>query len=311
MRSVTVRLDDLRTMVLNLGFVGENEHTRVLIDAKKMYDQYPHASVSMSVTPPAGAAYPAVIERDGDIVIWDVADSDLANDGNGELQLSFTDEPHIAKTYIGKFKVNRSIIPTGTIPSGIDDFITRAGAALTAIPETIDESLGEITAEAETLAAGSDASASYDNTLKQFTFGIPKGDKGDTGATGETGPRGPEGPEGPAGADGAPGADGYSPSASVSKSGSTATITISDKSGTTTAQISDGTAGDIIDDTAGAGDTDKVWSADKSASADAALLSAINEKINAPSSPSSGAFLVYNGTAWVAQSLSTWQGGSY
>lgn len=30
-----------------------------------------------------------------------------------------------------------------------------------------------------------------------------------------------------------------------------------------------------------------------------------------PSSASSGDFLVYNGTAWVAQTLSTWQGGSY
>lgn len=33
--------------------------------------------------------------------------------------------------------------------------------------------------------------------------------------------------------------------------------------------------------------------------------------IAAPSSPSSGDFLVYNGTAWEAQSLSTWQGGNY
>lgn len=33
--------------------------------------------------------------------------------------------------------------------------------------------------------------------------------------------------------------------------------------------------------------------------------------IPAPSSPSTGAFLVWNGTAWVAQTLSTWQGGSY
>lgn len=33
--------------------------------------------------------------------------------------------------------------------------------------------------------------------------------------------------------------------------------------------------------------------------------------IASPSSPSSGDFLVYNGSAWVAQSLSTWQGGNY
>lgn len=34
-------------------------------------------------------------------------------------------------------------------------------------------------------------------------------------------------------------------------------------------------------------------------------------KIDKPSNPSSGAFLVWNGTAWVAQTLATWQGGSY
>ena len=33
--------------------------------------------------------------------------------------------------------------------------------------------------------------------------------------------------------------------------------------------------------------------------------------IAAPSSATSGDFLVYNGSAWVAQSLSTWQGGNY
>lgn len=33
--------------------------------------------------------------------------------------------------------------------------------------------------------------------------------------------------------------------------------------------------------------------------------------IQAPSSPTSGAFLVWNGTAWVAQTLSTWSGGNY
>lgn len=33
--------------------------------------------------------------------------------------------------------------------------------------------------------------------------------------------------------------------------------------------------------------------------------------IAAPSSPATGAFLVWNGSAWVAQTLSTWSGGNY
>ena len=69
--------------------------------------------------------------------------------------------------------------------------------------------------------------------------------------------------DGADGQDGAAGTDGYSPSASVSKSGDTVTITITDKNGTTTATVKDGDPGDLIDDTAGAGDTDKTWSADR------------------------------------------------
>lgn len=38
-----------------------------------------------------------------------------------------------------------------------------------------------ITAQANTLAAGSSATVAYDATNKRFTFGIPKGDKGDEG----------------------------------------------------------------------------------------------------------------------------------
>lgn len=38
---------------------------------------------------------------------------------------------------------------------------------------------------------------------------------------------------------------------------------------------------------------------------------AIDQKITSPSSPTTGAFLVWNGTAWVAQTLATWQGGNY
>lgn len=57
------------------------------------------------------------------------------------------------------------------------------------------------------------------------------------------GPQGPTGPTGATGATGPAGADGYSPTATVAKSGDTATITITDKNGTTTAQVSDGANG--------------------------------------------------------------------
>ena len=65
----------------------------------------------------------------------------------------------------------------------------------------------------------------------EFTTESIKGDKGDKGQKGDTGQQG------------VAGQDGYSPSATVTKVGDTATIIITDKNGTTIAQISDGNAG--------------------------------------------------------------------
>lgn len=47
------------------------------------------------------------------------------------------------------------------------------------------------------------------------------------------------------------------------------------------------------------------------ASAVQTSLGKADAAIPAPSSPTSGAFLVWNGSAWVAQTLATWQGGNY
>lgn len=74
-----------------------------------------------------------------------------------------------------------------------------------------------------------------------------KGDKGDTGAQGERGEqglKGDTGAQGEKGADGKDGADGYSPTVSVNKVDKTTTVTITDKDGTKTATINDGSDGD-------------------------------------------------------------------
>ena len=124
-----------------------------------------------------------------------------------------------------------------------------------------------------------DGGATWENLIALADLKGEKGEKGDTGATGpqgkpgergpqgDTGPQGPTGPAGPEGpkgatgpagpdgapgkdgspgkdgADGAPGQDGFSPSASVAQTGTGATITITDKTGTTTAEIKNGKDG--------------------------------------------------------------------
>ena len=81
------------------------------------------------------------------------------------------------------------------------------------------DSITGLTATATTLPDGSSATANYNPETGVMSFGIPKGK------------------------DGTNGDDGYSPTANVSKSGKVATITITDKNGTTSAQVNDGTDG--------------------------------------------------------------------
>ena len=115
-----------------------------------------------------------------------------------------------------KLIVKPSAVPDGEPIESLPSY----GEQILGAVEEINEKLDSFTAEAETLPEGSEATASYDG--QHFSFGIPTGPKGDTGVNG---------------------ADGFSPSAMVSKSGRTTTITITDKNRTTTANVFDGTNG--------------------------------------------------------------------
>jgi hypothetical protein len=78
----------------------------------------------------------------------------------------------------------------------------------------------------------------------------PKGDTGATGPQGNTGPQGPRGEkgdtgsQGPQGRAGTAGSDGYSPIAIVEQTSTGAKITITDKNGTTTANVLNGKDGE-------------------------------------------------------------------
>lgn len=311
MRTASYRVCDLQNATIPLGFAGENLHRRIVFKAEEVYSEYPHAAASLTVRPPYGEPYPAVVARDGNDVLWDVEDSDLVRSGMGELQLAFTEGDVVCRTYVGKTRIGRSIMPTGEIPDPMDDFLTRAGAALTAIPETIDAAFDAITAEAETLEAGKSATASFDSETKVLTIGVPAGADGDPGQPGADGysptitvtditgghrltitdKNGTrtvdvmDGEDGQPGQDGDPGAPGFSPVITVTDITGGHRLTITTATGTQTVDVMDGSGGDpttLIDDTAGAGVVNKTWSANKLNTETSALLSAISGKLDSP-----------------------------
>lgn len=89
--------------------------------------------------------------------------------------------------------------------------------------------------------SGSIATLTVTDATGTTTVTISDGQQGPKGETGSQGERGEKGDKGDTGS---AGADGISPSASVSKTGDTATVTITDRTGTTSVTLKDGADGE-------------------------------------------------------------------
>ena len=184
MRTVSYKLADLSKVVIHLGKMAENDATRVRIDSAEVFRDYPAAQVALSVTNPVGETYPATVQRDGDFVVWDVKDSSLTAEGDGEIQISFSQSGAKIRSDIGRTKICRSIIGEGETPDPVQDWVDHANEVLEETGAAL-ETLENMTASASSLPAGSNPTATYQNG--NIAFGIPKGDKGDTGAAGQNG----------------------------------------------------------------------------------------------------------------------------
>ena len=130
MRTISYKLDDLKKAIIRIGYVGENQHTQVRLDCSDLFKEYPDAAVSAAIVSPAGQSYPKVVTVDGSTVVWDVTDSDLAAEGDGEIQLTFTEGGVVAKTAVARFNVYRSITADGPAPDPVDDWLQEASEAL-------------------------------------------------------------------------------------------------------------------------------------------------------------------------------------
>ena len=247
MKILNIMLSQLKNRTLRIGYEGENMHLSVRINCAEMFSLYPDASVSMVVRQSDGNAFPVIVNRNDDIVIWDIASYVLSSHGAGEAQLTFTEGEEIVKTFKFSFFVDESIMSNGEAPEHVADWLDAANEALTEFGK-----INELSASATTLEYGEPATAEITNVdgHKNSLIGIPVGGQG---ARGEKGDKG-DTPDFSVGTvtTGEPGTD-----AEVTMSGTQEepvlnfTIPRGDTGSTT------------IDDEAGSGDTDKVWSADK------------------------------------------------
>lgn len=194
MEPIVLNVEDLENAIIPIGKVAENLCTQVQINCKARFDKYPTAVVTMAVTDPTGLCYPVVIVRDGDIVKWDVKNSDLTTEGLGKIQLTFTVDSVVKKSDTAITSIKDSILLNGTSPNPLEDFIAEAEEALEAIPTTINTALAEAKASGEFDGPpGADGKDGID---------------GKDGKDGKDGIDGKDGEDGKDGADGAPGQDG-------------------------------------------------------------------------------------------------------
>lgn len=195
--------------------------------------------------------------------------------------------------------------------------------------DDIEDLRDEIQTAVDTATSASEAAAAAAEDIDETVAAALQAakDSGEfDGADGQDGQDGAPGPKGDAGE------DGYSPSASVSKSGNTATITVMDKNGTTTATVTDGAKGETGDSGVAIGPTEptdpdvNVW-VDTSGGADegGAVTSVNGETGDVVLSASKvGAVAVAQGVSHAGEfcvvgsdgnittvTMTAWSGGSY
>jgi len=148
-RIMNVELGLLPWRVLNLGYVGENEHTQIVIDCTEVLLDYPQATCSMVVKPPRGDLYPVMPTKSGNTFIWEITASDVVYAGSGQIQLTFYNGEEIIRSDIGSTKVAASLETTGDAPEPLQNWMDAAEETARQIAEDAAEGVVDDLADAK------------------------------------------------------------------------------------------------------------------------------------------------------------------
>ena len=231
-------IDAKQCTAIALGRLGENDYTVVRFDVSAWLNELPGAVIGLyNQRPGDGAAYPvAGITVEGGIATWTVTSVELTQTGEGKCELVAIAGEVVAKSAIFRTMVFDALNGSGEAPEPWEEWqqqliilkneaeqaADRAEEAVEHYPRIVDGIWKVWDAQA----------GAYVSTGISATG--PQGERGETGS---------QGPRGETGATGAAGADGFSPVATVTQTASGATISITDKTGTTTADIANGQDG--------------------------------------------------------------------
>ena len=194
----------------DLGYEGENIVTGVIFDYSSWRELYGVGALTLAVQPSGNSnPYPVALTTIDDThALWTLTKTDLNEEGAGRCQLTYVVREAIKKSAVFVYKAGYSMDATGEIPDPYISYfeqILETGAQVQADAAAAEQAkedaetaaqdarasadeIENMTATAETLPAGSDATAEYsDGTL---SLGIPQG------APGDEGPQGPPGPTG-------------------------------------------------------------------------------------------------------------------
>lgn len=234
-----------------LGRCGENLARTIEIDVSEYLKNYPGGVVTLLHRRHGeNNIYPVAAElRDG-CLVWRPTSADTAIVGEGEAEVRVTVHGVLAKSKIISTVVSRSLTGQETdAPEPSKDWVDRVINAV--------GSVQQMTAEAESVAYGEPATATYDGETGTMRFGIPEGKPGKDGtdgkdgapgAKGDKGDRGERGPQGEPGIDAEVTADniqsalGYAPVSPASLAAKQDTLTDADRQSITKTGMTTGAA---------------------------------------------------------------------
>ena len=238
---------------IKLGHTGENEAVRVAFSLLPFKEAFPGGTPALLVRRKGdAAAYPVTLTVEGDTAYWAVTSADTEKAGFGQCELQWYLGDMLAKSDKFDFLVAQALEAGAEPPDepskrwfeAIQDQIGDLSRLTTKAKENLVAAINE----AAKTGSGGAGSIEMQVSGEYIQYSTDGGETWENliaiaDLKGKDGEDGQPGTPGKDGADGAPGQDGYSPVAKVEATADGAKITITDKTGTTEADVKNGKDG--------------------------------------------------------------------